>query len=445
MTSPQKRLKLSRPVLSEPFRVGSAIWDCVQTHNTYLEREKKIDHPSFLTRDVWQIIGDHFANPFVVDIAPPEDVARIKRGIDTDLLDALLSVPGVFLAGGSTLPGLRDDQYDDIDIFVHSPMKYFEDIRYALFGYLNEIKEFDENADDLRILRDVAYETCTEYRMGAQSAYLVEYTHMKHIKRKIQLVLRESPSVVCEPNCILYFAFDYQQCAFRRTKDGVFMRYRTRASILAHETKIIRCMLRGDINRLCKARKLLVKANKKGYRLPANITDVRQLGSIDHIGVAYPVFPDFSIESIIAKTDIDAGLETIVYQINKNLEDSPPKWICFTPLEDFMNPDFYIYRPPRNVAKNDEMATSFLDEIANGVYKDRTGDRYFWTKPSLSVNGYLESNLRQCVLTAMLGGYKAIDEALGLLFPNAYSRMTNHQPELKAFVEDIKKWLEEII
>lgn len=385
-------------------------------------------------------------DPFVVDIAPPEDVARIKRGIDNDLLDALLSIPGVFLAGGSTLPGLRDDQYDDLDIFVHGSLQYFNDIRYALFMFINGPKEFSENNDDLQILGDVSYTVCTEYLLKEQSAYLVEYNHMKNMKRKIQLVLKESSSVVCEPDCILRFAFDYQQCAFRCTADGVFMRYRTQASILAHETKVIRCMLRGDINRLSKARKLLSKASKKGYHLPVNITDMRQLGSIDYIGVAYPVFRDFSIKSVIDNRGTEEGLETIIYEINKDIAESPPKWICFTPLADFMDPDTYIYRPPRDVAKNDEMAKSFLDEIANRIYADRTGIRYFWTKPTLKVNSvFLESNLRQCVLTAMLGGYKAIDEALGMIFPVAYSKIIKDQPELKPFAEDIKKWLEEII
>ena len=464
---------------------GSKNWDTCQLFCVMLERERKhSNNPSFLPHDVWQIVGDYFRDPFVVDAVPKEDLDRILRGIDKRLFLALMSIPGVYIAGGSTLPGVKDDEYDDLDFFIHGTPEYVEKVHDALCN--DERGKYNED-DPFTKLHAVSWNFPDEYDIEERiEKRLYEYTPKGHPgfegRRKIQLVIKPTPQDEEEgdlekyeedearafrgcggftPHCILRFPLDYQQCAFKLTSEGRFIRYRTPKSVLAHKTKIIRCVS-NELQKPEKALKVIRKAFKKGYRFPEGVVDIRQLGTVtNHRGVLDAI--EFSIEKLLTlppdpKWMKHSKVEEEEYDMTKKIWTSDPDgkrlrrmYNCLTPLADFMTPGYNVGETPTplsSVNSNDEMARLYMTVLSTRRDEFKPLNPRLWDKPISGDNWmWMYYQLRIPIKLAALGEFDGAIKHINNLDMETF-RIKNHgknpSRQCKDFITEVKKWIESI-
>lgn len=364
--------------LSPTARGGSKNWDTCQLANVMLEREGRRRDPSYLNPVVWKVIGGYFADPFVVDRIPADDMDRVreKSGIIPEIFDALLDVPGVYLAGGSTLPSLERDQYGDLDFFIHGPDDFYVRVMRAVFAFSDHI--LNQSSRDMAYVfssvnaklgmyvetPEITSKLAALRETAAGYTYDVDYesyncfTFKRRGSKPIQFIHFNSDEIKRTPECIKTFAFDYHRCAFTRNAAGAYFRYRTREAVLAHKTKVIK-YFRNDLYSPQRLGRLLLSAKTKGYALPREITHTAQAGFR---------IPEYYF------TDTNDVVHTRITTLMAELaEKDNPYWfagdnervlntICLGPLDDCMFP---VRIQPRVILPFD----SDFSALANRLYE----------------------------------------------------------------------------
>ncbi len=423
----------TRPVL-EPARDGSPIWDMLQIINVTLEREGQTDHPSFLIRSVWETIGRFYSDPFIVDRVPEEDMERIHRAIDPDIFDLIMSIPGVALAGGSTLPGLYDHQFNDLDFFVHGPDSHFvaccSAISLSPDIFVNELEDSKQYApprptrlgedearrdetesDEEREKREARARLIQDKITALNSALATmrpshtlissvctefEKVHLSWASRTIQFIHFLSPSVDERPESIRHFIFDYHRCAYVRAPNGEYMRYRTYQAAEAHRTKTIKYFNNEEMS-YHRLGRVIKSAYTKGYTFPRGVTHISQLGiKVSEHDTAQPLDP-LDIKSIITYN---------FYESDCYILDAPIKPVCIGRLKDFdLEIETRAIRP-FNEERAAEMAEVY-DKLRLQRYAESKKNHKEWDAMNISAQildyiakMYYNSNFK-CLITVL--------------------------------------------